>query len=97
MLSGKVNDLKKELLEKTGYQIVLETKNQDELVSNLKNLSHLRDIKVDGAAIKVKASHDIREEIAELALAKNIRITTIYCIQPSLEDIFMKYYEGRMV
>lgn len=96
MLTGKVNDLKKELLEKTGYKIALESKQREELVSNLKGLGDVRDIKMDGDLIMVEASRDIREEVAELALAKGIKIITIYCNQPSLEDIFMKYYEGRV-
>jgi len=96
MLSGKVSDLRRELLEKTGYKIVLESRQREELVGNIRSIAGVQNIHEEGDLVTVEASRDIREDVAELALAKSLKITTIYCNQPSLEDIFMKYYEGRV-
>ncbi len=93
VLSGKVERLKKELLEKVGYQIVLEVKNSKELLDKIGKIEQIRDIKVEGSKIVVEASKDIREEISDIALRYSIRITSMSSTQPSLEDIFMKYYE----
>jgi len=94
VIQGNVNELIEKLMVEEGYRIKVEGKGSvGSFASTLTVVKDIKEIKLDGETIFIKAISDIRTEISEIASKNKFIVSTIQLEEPSLEDLFMKYYK----
>lgn len=93
IVQGKVRELIERLMAEEGYRIrVKATGDVQTLIANIAQLNEVGEVKREGDTILIKASKDIRSEVSKIALSLGLEISTLQVEEPSLEDLFMKYY-----
>ncbi|MEM3574042.1 MAG: ABC transporter ATP-binding protein [Nitrososphaeria archaeon] len=94
VLQGKVKDLLERLMAEEGYRIKIEGIGEvGAFAEELSRIAGVRSVRLEGKAVHVVAEKDIRVEIGKLSAKHNIEIVTLELQQPSLEDLFIKYYK----
>ncbi len=90
---GNVKELIEKLMTEEGYRIKIEgTGNLGLFANSLAELNGVKEVKLEGKVLIVRATSDIRIEIGKLAPIHGIEILTLDLLEPSLEDLFIKYY-----
>jgi len=98
MIQGRVKDLIEKFMAEKGYRIKVEGVSEPErLASAIAELRNVKDVRVKENNIYVDSISDIRADIARLASDLGLKILSLTLEEPSLEDIFMKYYRGEVI
>jgi ABC-2 type transport system ATP-binding protein len=93
VLQGKVRDLLEKLMAEEGYRIKIEGSGEvGAFAEALSSLDGVKSVRLEGKAVHVLAVKDVRADIGKLSSKYNIEIITLELQQPSLEDLFIKYY-----
>jgi ABC-2 type transport system ATP-binding protein len=93
ILQGKVRDLLEKLMAEEGYRIKIEGSGEvGAFAEALSSLDGVKSVRLEGKAVHVLAVKDVRADIGKLSSKYNIEIITLELQQPSLEDLFIKYY-----
>jgi ABC-2 type transport system ATP-binding protein len=76
-----------------GYKIRVKGKGDvQSLASAIMQLSDVNKVEREDDAVVVRAKRDVRAEISKLALSYGVEISTLQVEEPTLEDLFMRYY-----
>jgi ABC-2 type transport system ATP-binding protein len=93
ILQGRVRDLLEKLMAEEGYRIKIEGSGEvGAFAEALSSLDGVKSVRLEGKAVHVLAVKDVRADIGKLSSKYNIEIITLELQQPSLEDLFIKYY-----
>jgi ABC-2 type transport system ATP-binding protein len=93
VLQGRVRDLLEKLMAEEGYRIKIEGSGEvGAFAEALSSLDGVKSVRLEGKAVHVLAVKDVRADIGKLSSKYNIEIITLELQQPSLEDLFIKYY-----
>jgi len=93
VLYGRVKELLQRLMEEEGYRIRIEGAGElGDFAAALSSLPGVKSVKLEGKSVQVVAEKDVRAEIGKLSSKYNIEIVTLELQEPSLEDLFIKYY-----
>ncbi|MBC7090584.1 MAG: ABC transporter ATP-binding protein [Nitrososphaeria archaeon] len=93
MLQGKVRELLEKLMAEEGYKIKIEFSGEvGAFAEALSSISGVKSVRLEGKTAHVVAEKDVRAEIGKLSTKYSIQILTLELQQPSLEDLFIKYY-----
>ena len=95
VIQGKVAEIVERMMAEEGYRIEVEARGDvGAFVAELKKLREITSLEVKGNIISLKATSDVRAEInRRAAVIKNLEVLSIRRAEPSLEDLFMKYYQ----
>jgi len=82
---GTPDEIKKKFIHSDSYTIRVET------IEKLPRLAHddIIDMKTDTNHATIEACSDIRDFISTTLHSRNVRIRTLYCEEPDLEEIFL--------
>ena len=95
VVQGNVKGLVDRLMVEEGYKIRVEgTGTLGPFAESLRGLKGVKEVTLGDGFILVSADKDIRIEVGKLASAYGIEISTLELEEPSLEDLFMKYYQN---
>jgi len=76
-----------------GYKIRVKGRGDvQSLISAIMRLSDVNKIEREDDAVIVRAKRDVRVEISKLASSYGVEISTLQVEEPTLEDLFMRYY-----
>jgi ABC-2 type transport system ATP-binding protein len=93
IVQGKVKDLVEKLMAEEGYRIRFEGKgNLEAFAEGLRKLKEVREVRLETNGISLIASGDISVQIGRLAPTYGVEVSTLRVEEPTLEDLFMKYY-----
>jgi ABC-2 type transport system ATP-binding protein len=91
---GSVNELGRNLFGGGKYRIEIElAKVPDEIITAIKDLSTVIDVKVDKNMITVICDKDIREDISKIIASAAIIMTRMEMKQDALEEIYLRYFK----
>jgi len=94
VVQGNVKELVGKLMVEEGYRIrVGGTGNFGAFTNGLMDLKNVKEVKLEGGYILVRAVSDIRVEVGKLASKCGVEVSTLDLLEPSLEDLFIKYYK----
>jgi ABC-2 type transport system ATP-binding protein len=94
IVSGNVTELVSKLMTEEGYRIRVEGRgNLGAFADGLKSLNSVIDVNMEGGVLQIRSTKDIRLDVGKLASEYKVEISTLELREPSLEDLFMKYYE----
>jgi len=95
VVQGNVQEIAERMMAEEGYTIQVEARGEIEaLVTKLKGLTGITSLGVKGDIITIKAARDVRPEIVRRTAMDGLEVLSIRRVEPSLEDLFMKYYQG---
>jgi len=93
IVQGKVKDLVEKLMAEEGYRIRFEGKgNLEAFAEGLRKLKEVKEVRLETNGISLIASGDISVQIGRLAPTYGVEVSTLRVEEPTLEDLFMKYY-----
>jgi ABC-2 type transport system ATP-binding protein len=93
VVQGTVKELVQKLMAEEGYRIRVEgTGNLGAYTDGIRKLNGVKEVKLEGGLILVNATGDIRIEVGKLASKYEVEVSTLDLQEPSLEDLFMRYY-----
>jgi len=93
IVQGKVRELIEKLMAEEGYKIRVKGRGDvQSLVSAIMRLSDVNKVEREDDAVIVRAKRDVRAEISKLASSYGVEISTLQMEEPTLEDLFMRYY-----
>ncbi|MBM3573723.1 MAG: hypothetical protein FJX52_15400 [Alphaproteobacteria bacterium] len=90
-LMGSVAELSAQVLG-GGFQAIVEA--GDGAAAVLKNLDGVGRIVADGGGLHLYAERDLRADIARALVAANIPLLRLSRVEPSLDEIYRRYFEG---
>jgi len=94
VVQGNVGEIVERIMAEEGYRIEVEARGDiGALAEELKRLSGVTGVEVKGRNISINATSDVRAEIIRSSATKGVEILSIRRLEPSLEDLFMKYYQ----
>jgi len=94
VVQGNVKELVRKLMAEEGYRIrVGGTGNLGAFTNGLMDLKSVKEVKLEGGYVLVRAVSDIRVEVGKLASKCGVEVSTLDLLEPSLEDLFIKYYK----
>ncbi|MFQ6081285.1 MAG: ATP-binding cassette domain-containing protein [Candidatus Bathyarchaeia archaeon] len=95
VIQGNVEEIVERMMAEEGYRIEVEARGDiGALAEELKRLSEITGVEVKGRNISINATSDVRAEInRRAAKIKGLEVLSIRRLEPSLEDLFMKYYQ----
>ncbi|MEM2849060.1 MAG: ABC transporter ATP-binding protein [Candidatus Bathyarchaeia archaeon] len=97
IVQGRVRELTEKMMAEEGYRIRVKVAgNIQPLIASITQLNEVVEVKREDDTILIRASRDIRSEISKTALSLGLEISTLQIEEPTLEDLFMKYYKGEM-
>jgi len=95
VVQGNVKDLVGRLMAEEGYRIRVEgTGNLGAFMDGIRELKGVKGVKLEGGVIFINAASDVRVEVGKMASTHGVEVSTLDLQEPSLEDIFMKYYSS---
>jgi len=95
VVQGKVKDLVEKLMAEEGYRIRVEGRgNLGAFADGLMELRGVKEVKLEGGIISLNATSDVRIEVGKLASTYGVEVSALRLLEPSLEDLFMKYYKS---
>jgi len=95
VVQGNVKDLVGRLMAEEGYRIRVEgTGNLGAFMDGIRELKGVKEVKLEGGVVFVNATSDVRVEVGKMASTYGVEVSTLDLQEPSLEDIFMKYYRS---
>jgi len=95
VVQGNVKDLVGRLMAEEGYRIRVEgTGNLGAFMDGIRELKGVKEVKLEGGLIFINAASDVRVEVGKMASTHGVEVSTLDLQEPSLEDIFMKYYSS---
>jgi ABC-2 type transport system ATP-binding protein len=95
VVQGNVKELVEKLMAEEGYRIRVEGMgNLQALVERIRELKGVREVRLEKDAIFVNAVSDVRIEVGKLAATSGVEVSTLELQEPSLEDLFMRYYKS---
>ncbi|MEM3047392.1 MAG: ABC transporter ATP-binding protein, partial [Candidatus Bathyarchaeia archaeon] len=93
VVQGNVKELVEKLMAEEGYRIRVEgTGNLGAFTDGLRELKGVKEVRLEGGVILVNATSDVRIEVGRLASKYRVEVSTLDLQEPSLEDLFMRYY-----
>ncbi|MBS7609574.1 ABC transporter ATP-binding protein [Candidatus Bathyarchaeota archaeon] len=93
VVQGRVRELMEKLMAEEGYRIRIEGKgNLGTFADALRGLKEVKEIKLEDRGILLKAISDISLQIGRMASNYGVEVSTLRVEEPTLEDLFMKYY-----
>lgn len=98
VIQGNIEEITERMMAEEGYRIEVEVRGDVEaFAAGLKGLSGVTSVEVRGKIISIKATSDVRPEIIGRAAAiRGLEVLSIRRVEPSLEDLFMKYYQREL-
>ena len=95
VVQGNVKELIQKLMAEEGYRIRVEGRgNLGAFTNGLMGLRDVKEVKLEGGVILVNATSDVRVEVGRLASTYGVEVSTLDLQEPSLEDLFMRYYRS---
>jgi len=95
VVQGNVKDLVGRLMAEEGYRIRVEgTGNLGAFMDGIRELKGVKEVKLEGGVVFVNATSDVRVEVGKIASTHGVEVSTLDLQEPSLEDLFMKYYRS---
>jgi len=95
VVQGNVKELIQKLMAEEGYRIRVEGRgNLGALTDGLRELKSVKEVKLEGGVVFVNATSDVRVEVGKMASTYGVEVSTLDLQEPSLEDLFMKYYKS---
>ncbi|MEM1569716.1 MAG: ABC transporter ATP-binding protein [Candidatus Bathyarchaeia archaeon] len=97
IVQGKVRELIEKMMAEEGYKIRVKVAGSIQpLIASITQLNEVSEVKREDDTVLIRASRDIRSEISKTALSLGLEISTLQIEEPTLEDLFMKYYKGEV-
>ncbi len=95
VVQGNVEEIAERMMAEEGYRIEVEARGDvGAFVAKLKRLKEIISLEVKDDVISIKTMSDVRAEINKRAAKiKGLEVLSIRRLEPSLEDLFMKYYQ----
>jgi ABC-2 type transport system ATP-binding protein len=94
VVQGNVRELVGKLMAEEGYRIrVGGAGDLGAFANGLMDLKGVKEIRLEGGYVLVRADSDIRVEVGKLASKCGVEVSTLDLMEPSLEDLFIKYYK----
>ncbi|MEM2739406.1 MAG: ABC transporter ATP-binding protein [Candidatus Bathyarchaeia archaeon] len=94
-VQGRVKDLISKLMSEEGYKIYVEVRGDaGKLASALTGMEGVRSVRIGVDSLYIDSTKDIRVEIVKIASEIGFDISSIRVEEPSLEDLFIRYYRG---
>ena len=91
---GQMDDLGRNLFGGGKYRIEIElAKVPDELIADIKKISKVLDITIDGLKLTVSCDTDLREDISKIIAHAGIIMTKMDMKQDALEEIYLRYFK----
>ncbi|MEM4461836.1 MAG: ABC transporter ATP-binding protein [Candidatus Bathyarchaeia archaeon] len=95
VVQGRVKDLISKLMSEVGYKIYVEVRGDlGKLASALTGMEGVRGVRIGVDSLYVDSTKDIRVDIVKIASDMKVEISSIRVEEPSLEDLFIRYYRG---
>ncbi|MBS7642329.1 ABC transporter ATP-binding protein [Candidatus Bathyarchaeota archaeon] len=95
VVQGRVKDLISKLMSEVGYKIYVEVRGDlGKLASALTGMEGVRGVRIGVDSLYVDSTRDIRVDIVKIASDMKVEISSIRVEEPSLEDLFIRYYRG---
>lgn len=95
VVQGRVKDLISKLMSEVGYKIYVEVRGDvGKLASALTGMDGVRGVRMGVDNLYVDSTKDIRVDIVKIASEMRVEISSIRVEEPSLEDLFIRYYRG---
>ncbi|MBS7610892.1 ABC transporter ATP-binding protein [Candidatus Bathyarchaeota archaeon] len=93
IVQGRVRELVEKMMVEEGYRIrVKATGDVQTLITNIAQLNEVSEVKREGDTILIKANRDVRSDVNKIALSLGLEVLSLQIEEPTLEDLFMKYY-----
>lgn len=93
IVQGRVKELVEKLMAEEGYRIRVEGRgNLGTFADALRELKEVREIRLEAKGIFLKANSDISLQIGRMAPNYGVEVSTLRVEEPTLEDLFMRYY-----
>ncbi len=91
---GSVDELGRNLFGGSKYRIEIElAKAPDEIITAIKGLPKVLDVKVDKNMLTVTCDKDLREDISKIIASAAIIMTRMEMKQDALEEIYLRYFK----
>ena len=98
VVQGKVKDLVSRLMEEEGYKIHVEVRGDaGKLATALSGMDYVKSVRMGVDGIHIDSTKDIRVDVVKLASELGLEISSLRVEEPSLEDLFIRYYKGEVV
>jgi ABC-2 type transport system ATP-binding protein len=98
VVQGRVKDLVSRLMEEEGYKIHVEVRGDaGKLATALSGLDYVKSVRMEVDGIHIDSTKDIRVDVVKLASELGLEISSLRVEEPSLEDLFIRYYKGEVV
>jgi len=98
VVQGRVKDLVSRLMEEEGYKIHVEVRGDaGKLATALSGLDYVKSVRMEVDGIHIDSTKDIRGGVVKLASELGLEISSLRVEEPSLEDLFIRYYKGEVV
>ncbi|MCS7113164.1 MAG: ABC transporter ATP-binding protein [Nitrososphaerota archaeon] len=95
VVQGRVRDLVSKLMSEEGYKIYVEVRGDSgRFASALMGMDGVRGVRMGLDGLYIDSTKDIRVDIVKIASELSIEVSSIRVEEPSLEDLFMRYYRG---
>ena len=98
VVQGRVRDLVSRLMEEEGYKIHVEVRGDaGKLATALSGMDYVKSVRMGVDGIHIDSTKDIRVDVVKLASELGLEISSLRVEEPSLEDLFIRYYKGEVV
>jgi len=98
VVQGRVKDLVSRLMEEEGYKIHVEVRGDaGKLATALSGMDYVKSVRMGVDGIHIDSTKDIRVGVVKLASELGLEISSLRVEEPSLEDLFIRYYKGEVV
>jgi len=98
VVQGRVRDLVSRLMEEEGYKIHVEVRGDaGKLATALSGMNGVKSVRIGVDGIHIDSTKDIRVDVVKLASELGLEISSLRVEEPSLEDLFIRYYKGEVV
>jgi hypothetical protein len=85
-------------MEEEGYKIHVEVRGDaGKLATALSGLDYVKSVRMEVDGIHIDSTKDIRVDVVKLASELGLEISSLRVEEPSLEDLFIRYYKGEVV
>jgi ABC-2 type transport system ATP-binding protein len=94
VVQGRVRDLVSRLMEEEGYKIHVEVRGDaGKLATALSGMNGVKSVRIGVDGIHIDSTKDIRVDVVKLASELGLEISSLRVKEPSLEDLFIRYYK----